>query len=75
MEQYNTLIGVVLEKLQQSYNELVFNYQGLGGILDSHTEEERRNTPELITISELYSMYGEMIEHLEKRMPGLKNEP
>lgn len=73
MEQYQTLIGVVIEKLQQSYNELVFNYQGLSGILDSHSEDERRNIPELLTIAELRDTYGEAIERLERRMPGLKS--
>ncbi|NOU96106.1 hypothetical protein GC093_23190 [Paenibacillus sp. LMG 31456] len=72
MEQYSTLIGVVLEKLDQSYKDLKFNYNGLDTILKGHTAEEAANTPELITIKDLRDTYGELIERLESRLPGIK---
>jgi hypothetical protein len=72
MDQYNTLIGVVLEKLDQTYKDLVFNYNGLDSILKGHSAEEAANTPELLTIKHLRDTYGEMIERLEQRMPGIK---
>ncbi|MBP1989905.1 hypothetical protein [Paenibacillus eucommiae] len=73
MEQYQTLIGVVLEKLTQTYKEMKFNYDGLEGVLRTHTSEEISNTPELITITELRDSYGELISTLEKRFPGIKS--
>nr|WP_275984011.1 hypothetical protein [Paenibacillus hamazuiensis] len=72
MEQYQTLIGVVLEKLDQTYKELKFNYNGLDGVLSGHTDEERSSVPELITIKDLRDAYGELIGCMEKRFPGLK---
>ena len=73
MEQYQTLIGVVLEKLDQTYKDLKFNYEGLDGILQSHTEEERQDTPELLTITELRRTYEDLIRALEHRLPGIKD--
>ncbi|MDF2960058.1 MAG: hypothetical protein K0S39_1793 [Paenibacillus sp.] len=72
MEHYSTLIGVVLEKIDQTYKDLNFNYKGLDDILKSHTAEELAHTPELITIKELRDIYGELIERLESRLPGIK---
>jgi len=72
MERYSTLIGVVLEKLDQTYKELTFNYNGLDSILKEHSAEDAANTPELITIKDLRDVYGELIERLEHRMPGIK---
>jgi hypothetical protein len=73
MEQYNTLIGVVIEKLDQTYKDLKFNYNGLDSVLQSHSPEEAANTPELLTVKELRDVYGELIDRLEKRLPGLKS--
>ncbi|CAG7626494.1 hypothetical protein ACFQI7_14380 [Paenibacillus allorhizosphaerae] len=73
MEKYQTLIGVVLEKLDQTYKDLTFNYHGLDGVLQTHTEEERQNTPELLTINELRQVYDELIRCLEHRLPGIKD--
>lgn len=72
MEQYQTLIGVVLEKLDQTYKELQFNYSGLNGVLSQHTEEEIRSTPELTTIKDLRDSYAEMVQCVEKLFPGIK---
>ncbi|MBE1443383.1 hypothetical protein [Paenibacillus sp. OAS669] len=73
MEQYSTLIGVILEKLDQTYKDLKFNYNGMDGVLNQHSEEERSNTPELLTLAELRDVYGELIQRLEERMPGIKD--
>lgn len=73
MEQYQTLIGVVLEKLDQTYKDLKFNYHGLDSILSNHSEEEISNTPELMTITELRDSYGEFIQCMERRFPGIKS--
>ncbi|TDF97708.1 hypothetical protein [Paenibacillus piri] len=73
MEKYSTLIGVVLEKLGQTYKELTFNYNGLDAILKEHSAEEAANTPELITIRDLRDTYGELIAQLEQRWPGIKD--
>ncbi|WP_281891181.1 hypothetical protein [Paenibacillus sp. YYML68] len=72
MEQYQTLIGVVIEKLGATHKELQHNCNGLGSILSQHSEEERLNTPELLTIQELHDGYKELLETLERRYPGLK---
>lgn len=72
MEQYQSLIGVILEKLDQTYKDLQFNYNGLDGIIKGHSEQEVQNTPELITMMELRDSYFELIQVLEKRFPGLK---
>ncbi|MED4603507.1 hypothetical protein P9314_23040 [Paenibacillus validus] len=72
MEQYQPLIGVILEKLDQTYKDLQFNYNGLDGIIKGHSEHEVRNTPELITITELRDSYLELLQVMEKRFPGLK---
>ncbi|WP_231506194.1 hypothetical protein [Paenibacillus sp. UNC451MF] len=72
LEQYATLIGVILEKLDQTYKDLQFNYNGMDSVLKQHTEEERSNTPELLTIAELRDVYGELIRRLEERLPGIK---
>lgn len=72
MEQYVALIGVILEKLEQAYKDLKFNYDGMDAVLRQHSPEEKANTPELITIGELRDIYGELITRLEARMPGLK---
>jgi hypothetical protein len=73
MEQYQSLIGVVLEKLDQTYKELRFNYDGLASVLDRHTPEEIASTPELLTITELWNAYGEFIRSMEQRFPGIKS--
>ncbi|ALS23635.1 MULTISPECIES: hypothetical protein [Paenibacillus] len=73
MEQYQTLIGVVLEKLDQTYKDLKFNYQGLDSILGDQSPEEIANTPELITITDLRDAYGEFIQCIERRFPGIKS--
>ncbi|MNI98833.1 hypothetical protein D3C73_1577600 [compost metagenome] len=73
MEQYASLIGVVLEKLDQTYKDLKFNFDGLGSVLDQHSEEERRMVPELITMAELRDTYADMIRALEERLPGIKS--
>lgn len=72
MEQYATLIGVILEKLDQTYKDLKFNYNGMDSVLGQHSAEERSNTPELLTITELRDVYGELIRRLEERLPGIK---
>ncbi|GIP37017.1 hypothetical protein J31TS4_02970 [Paenibacillus sp. J31TS4] len=74
MEQYQTLIGVVLEKLEQTYKEMRFNYDGLSSILQQHTEEEKQTVPELITIAELRNGYAEFLRAMEARYPGLRSE-
>ncbi|MDQ1910120.1 hypothetical protein RAC89_06360 [Paenibacillus sp. GD4] len=73
MEQYASLIGVVLEKLDQTYKDLKFNFEGLGSVLEQHSEEERKNVPELITMAELRDTYADMIRALEERLPGIKS--
>lgn len=73
MEQYASLIGVVLEKLDQTYKDLKFNFEGLGSVLERHSEEERKNVPELITMAELRDTYADMIRALEERLPGIKS--
>ncbi|MFE5320052.1 hypothetical protein ACFQ88_15200 [Paenibacillus sp. NPDC056579] len=73
MEQYSTLIGVILEKLDQTYKDLLFNYNGMDGVLQQHSAEERASVPELMTIAELKDVYGELIRRLEERMPGIKD--
>ncbi|MBP1156944.1 MULTISPECIES: hypothetical protein [unclassified Paenibacillus] len=73
MEQYQTLIGVVLEKLNQTYKDLKFNYKGLDSILSNHSAEEISNIPELITITDLRDSYGEFIQCMEKQFPGIKS--
>jgi hypothetical protein len=72
MEQYQNLIGVVLEKMDQTYKDLTFNFDGLSAILNSHSVEENSNTPELITISDLRACYEDLIKTLENRFPGIK---
>ncbi|PZE19490.1 hypothetical protein [Paenibacillus xerothermodurans] len=72
MEQYSVLIGVIIEKLDQTYKDLKFNYDGLNSVLQSHTTEETENTPELLTMKELRDVYGELIHRLETRLPGIK---
>ncbi|TVY07645.1 hypothetical protein [Paenibacillus cremeus] len=72
MEHYATLIGVVLEKLEQTYKDLKFNYEGLDSILKQHSLEEQANTPELLTIAHLRDAYGEFIQSVESRFPGIK---
>ncbi|MGF7032605.1 hypothetical protein J2T17_003528 [Paenibacillus mucilaginosus] len=72
MEAYQNLIGIVLEKMQLTHKELRFNLEGLNGVLQQHTEEEKQNTPELITITELRDTYAEALRALEARFPGLK---
>ncbi|OXM84920.1 hypothetical protein [Paenibacillus rigui] len=72
MEHYQTLIGVVVEKLDQTYKDLKFNYQGLNGVLQQHSEEEIKQTPELTTIQDLRDAYDEMIRCAEKLFPGIK---
>ncbi|MFD2613368.1 hypothetical protein [Paenibacillus gansuensis] len=74
MEQYQMLIGVVIEKLNETYQDVVKNREGLQGILSMHTEEERANAPELLTISELHRAYDEFADLLESRFPGLKSQ-
>ncbi len=73
MEAYQNLIGVVLEKLGQTYKELKFNYEGLHGVLCNHSEEEISETPELLTIKELRDSYAEFIRTMENRFPGIKS--
>lgn len=73
MEQYQTLIGVVLEKVELTYTDLKFNYNGLESVLNGHSQEEINNTPELLTITMLKDMYGALIQELEKQLPGIKN--
>lgn len=73
MERYASLIGVVVEKLGETYKDLKFNLNGLEGILGEHGEEERTSIPELITIRELRDAYAEMIRCLEDRFPGIKD--
>ncbi|TBL80797.1 hypothetical protein [Paenibacillus thalictri] len=73
MEQYQPLIGVVLEKLAQTYKELKFNYEGLDGVLKAHTSEEIERTPELITIKDVRDAYGSLIDCMEKQFPGIKD--
>jgi hypothetical protein len=73
MEQYQTLIGVVIEKIDQTYKELKFNFNGLEGVLNKHTEEEIANTPELLTITMLRDMYNGLIQEVEKHLPGVKD--
>ncbi|GKS09693.1 hypothetical protein YDYSY3_06930 [Paenibacillus chitinolyticus] len=72
MEHYQTLIGVVLEKLSQSHQELKFNLDGLNSVLANHTAEEIAAAPELLTIRELRDVYADIIAAAEKRFPGLK---
>jgi len=72
MEQYSTMIGVILEKLGQTYKDLKFNYNGIGGVLKQHSPEERASVPELITLAELRDVYGELMHRLEERLPGIK---
>jgi hypothetical protein len=73
MEQYNTLIGVVLEKIDQTYKDLKFNHHGLDSVLKNHSPEEAADTPELITIAMLRDMYGSLIRDLEKHLPGIRD--
>jgi hypothetical protein len=73
MEHYSTLIGVVLEKMDQTYKDLKFNYIGLEGVLKSHSQEEIMNTPELITITMLKDMYGALVREIETQLPGIKD--
>ncbi|WP_426446591.1 hypothetical protein ACP26L_22625 [Paenibacillus sp. S-38] len=72
MEAYQNLIGVVLEKMQMTHKELRFNLDGLNGVLQQHSEEEKRDTPELLTIAELRDTYAELLSALEGRFPGLR---
>jgi hypothetical protein len=72
MDNYSQLIGVVLEKLIQTHKDLQFNYEGLSGLLNQHTEEERRTIPDLITMAELRDGYQELLQSLERRFPGVK---
>ncbi|WP_068774825.1 hypothetical protein [Paenibacillus sp. FJAT-26967] len=72
MEHYQTMIGVILEKLDQTHKELSFNVQGLSSLLNNHTSEEIENTPELLTLRELRDSYAEILDTVEKRFPGLK---
>ncbi|NHN30837.1 hypothetical protein [Paenibacillus agricola] len=73
MEPYQTLIGVVLEKVGQTYKELKFNYDGLEGVLKGHSQAEIEQTPELLTITMLKDMYGALILELEQQLPGIKD--
>jgi hypothetical protein len=72
LEHYQTLIGVVLEKVEQTYKDLKFNFDGLEGVLKGHSQEEIDHTPELLTITMLKDMYGALIQELEQQLPGLK---
>ncbi|MVP01146.1 hypothetical protein [Paenibacillus lutrae] len=74
MEHYQTMIGVILEKLGQTHKELSFNVQGLNSLLNNHTSEEIENTPELLTIRELRDSYAEILGTVERRFPGLKED-
>lgn len=73
MEQYQTLIGVVIEKLDQTYKDLAFNYNGLSGVLQQHTQEEIQKIPELTTIRDLRDSYADMMQCMEKLFPGIKS--
>jgi hypothetical protein len=72
MEQYQALIGVVLEKIDQTYKDLKFNYNGLDSVIKNHSQEEAANTPELITLAMLRDMYGSLIQEIEVHLPGIK---
>ncbi|MCZ8521233.1 MULTISPECIES: hypothetical protein [Paenibacillus] len=73
MEPYQNLIGVVLEKMQLTYKELLFNLEGLNGVLEQHSDEEKRNIPELLTITQLRDTYAELVRTMEERYPGLRD--
>ncbi|WJH36974.1 hypothetical protein N6H14_15590 [Paenibacillus sp. CC-CFT747] len=72
MENYQMLIGVVMEKLGQTYKELKFHYDSLGSVLAEHSPEERKQIPELTTMEDLRGTYGELIRTLEDRYPGIR---
>jgi hypothetical protein len=74
MNSYQTFIGVVIEKLDQTYKDLNMTRNGLASALQGQTEATIRSTPELITISDLLAAYDELIAGMEKRFPGLKPE-
>lgn len=72
MEQYQALIGVVLEKMTETYKDLKYNYESLDELLLAHSPEELSTTPELITIQHLRDGYRDMMTSLESRFPGIK---
>ncbi|MCZ8512683.1 hypothetical protein O9H85_09705 [Paenibacillus filicis] len=73
MERYNALIGVMIEKLGQTYKDLKYQVEGMESILNGHTEEERLRTPELLTLNEFLLTYRELMADVERRFPGIKD--
>ncbi|CAG7658851.1 hypothetical protein PAECIP111802_07190 [Paenibacillus allorhizosphaerae] len=48
MNKYESLIGVVIEKLDQTYRDLSMVRNGLASALEGQSDESIRDTPELI---------------------------